>query len=295
VLTAFLVMLREGFEAALVVAILYAYLRTVRRPDLLPAMWQGVVGALALSLGSGLALHLTVEGLGGEARLRAFAAISLIAVAVLTWMIFWMRRHARLIRGELHSALDRAMARSGHIRWAVTAAAFVAVLREGLEAALFLIATATTQDGGRVLTGALFGLAVAGGLGWAVVVGGRRLPMRQFFQVTGVVLILFAGGLLARAVLFLQGAGDVPTFWDAVYDLTGVQWLTVDTEIGRFLAAMLGWDPRPSIEQVVAYLGYVGVVGTLFLRPARQAPGPPSLSPTVGAPRAAAHRPAPRR
>jgi len=295
-LTAFLVMLREGFEAALVIAILYAYLRTVRRPDLLPAMWQGVVAALALSFGSALALYLTVDGLGGGARLRAFAGISVLAVAVLTWMVFWMRRHARLIRGELHGALDRALARGGHIRWAVTTAAFVAVLREGLEAALFMIATAATQDGGRVVSGALFGLTVAGGLGWAVVLGGRRLPMRQFFQVTGVVLILFAGGLLARSVLFLQGAGDLPTLWDAVYDLTSVRWLTVDTETGRFLAAMLGWDPRPSIEQMAAYLGYVGVVGGLFLRPARrpsQEPGP--LSPAPGGPPAAAPRTAPRR
>ncbi|HEU4910628.1 MAG TPA: FTR1 family protein [Actinomycetes bacterium] len=270
-LTAFFVMLREGFEAALVVAILYAYLRKLSREDLVPAMWQGVLAAAALSVGAGTAIHVAVDGLEGAARLLSFAVVSAVAVVVLTWMIFWMRTHARAIKGELQGALDEAMARPGRIRWAVTAAAFVAVLREGLEAALFMIASATTQDGGRVLAGALAGLLVACGLGWAVVLGGRRMPIRLFFQVTGVVLVLFAGGLLARTVMFLQAAGDLPIVRDAVYDATSVRWLTVDSEVGRFLAAMVGWDPRPSIEQMGAYLLYVVVVGWLFLRKPRPA------------------------
>lgn len=273
-------MLREGFEAALIVAILYAYLRKVSRQDLVPAMWHGVLAASVLSAGAGVAIHVAVDGLEGAARLLSVALFCAFAVVVLTWMIFWMRRHARAIKGELQVAMDEAMARTGHIRWAVAAAAFLAVLREGLEAALFMIATATTQDGGRVLAGALAGLVVACGLGWAVVVGGRRMPMRQFFQVTGVALILFAGGLLARAVMFLQAAGDLPIVRDAVYDLTSVRWLTVDTEVGRFLAAMLGWDPRPSIEQLAAYLLYVVVVGWLFLHtPKPTAPTAPADPP----------------
>ena len=265
-LTAFFVMLREGFEAALIVAILYAYLRKVSRQDLIPSMWQGVGAAAALSVGAGVVIHLSIDGLEGEARLRAFAAISVFAVAVLTWMIFWMRKHARAIKGELQEVLDEAMSRTGRIRWAVTAAAFFAVLREGLEAALFMIATATTEDGGEVLIGAVIGLTLACILGWAVVLGGKRMPMRQFFQVTGVALILFAGGLLARTVMFLQTAGDLPIAWNNVYDLTSVKLLTTETEVGRFLGAMLGWDPRPSIEQVVVYVAYVGIVTWLFLR-----------------------------
>ena len=277
-LTAFFVMLREGFEAALIVAILYAYLRKISRQDLIPAMWGGVVAAAALSVFAGVAIHLSIDALEGEARLRAFAAISIFAVAVLTWMIFWMRKHARAIKGELQDVLDEAMERSGRVRWAVVAAAFFAVLREGLEAALFMIATATTEDGGEVLIGALIGLAVACVLGWAVVLGGKRLPMKQFFQVTGVVLILFAGGLLARTVMFLQTAGDLAIVWNNVYDLTSIKLLTVETETGRFLGAMFGWDPRPSIEQVIVYVGYVGIVTWLFLRnpkaASQAAPGP---------------------
>lgn len=279
-LTAFFVMLREGFEAALIVAILYAYLRKTSRQDLIPAMWQGVGAAAALSVGAGVVIHLSIEGLEGEARLRAFAAISVFAVAVLTWMIFWMRKHARAIKGELQEVLDEAMSTTGRVRWAVVAAAFFAVLREGLEAALFMIATATTEDGAQVLIGAVIGLAVACVLGWAVVLGGKRMPMRQFFQVTGVALILFAGGLIARTVMFLQTSGDLGISWNNVYDVTSVSWLTTETEVGRFLGAMFGWDPRPSIEQVVAYLAYVGIVTWLFLRnPKVAAPAAPTRPP----------------
>jgi high-affinity iron transporter len=195
-------------------------------------------------------------------------------------MIFWMRRHARAIRGELHQSLDQAMSTGSSVRLAIAFAAFFAVLREGLEAVLFMIATAITEDRGAVIIGALAGLAVASLLGYAVVLGGRKMPMRQFFTVTGVMLIIFAAGLLARAVMFLQTAGDLPIIWNNIYDLTGIDWLTTRTEVGRFLGAMFGWDPRPSIEQAIVWLGYVGTVTYLFLRkPRSQQPAPQTPAP----------------
>jgi high-affinity iron transporter len=273
VLTALLIMLREGFEAALVVAIVYAYIRRIGRPDLVGPMWQGIAGAAALSVGAGVVIHLTVQNLVGRPRLLAFAAVSMLAVVVLTWMIFWMRRQAHRIKGELQDSVDQAIAGGGDVRLAVLGVAFLAVAREGLEAALFLIAAATTEDGWAVLVGGLIGLAAASVLGFLVVLGGRRLPMRQFFTVTGLVLIVFAAGLVSRTVLWLQAAGVLGTVWNNVYDLTAYPWLTVNTEVGRFLAAMFGWDPRPSIEQVVAYVAFLVTVSWLFLRPApRPAP-----------------------
>jgi high-affinity iron transporter len=272
-LTALLIMVREGFEAALVVAIIYAYIRRIERTDLLRPMWQGVAAAVALSVGAGVAIHLTVESLDGEARLRAFAGISVFAVVVLTWMIFWMRRHARAIKGELQHSIDTAMEARGSIRWAVITAAFFATAREGLEASLFLIAAATTDSGTQVFLGGLIGIAIASVLGYLVVLGGKRLPMQQFFRITGLMLIVFAAGLLSRTVMFLQASGDLGTVWNNVYDLTGYGWLTTRTEVGKFLGAMFGWDPRPSIEQVVAYLAYLVTVTVLFLRnpkPARK-------------------------
>jgi high-affinity iron transporter len=266
VLTALLIMLREGFEAALVVAIVYAYIRRIDRPELTVPMWQGVAAAAALSVGVGIVVHLTVESLEGNARLLAFAAVSMLAVVVLTWMIFWMRSQAHRIRGELQGSVDQATAAGGDVRLAVMTVAFLAVAREGLEAALFLIAAATTEDGWAVLVGGLLGLAGASVLGFLVVLGGRRLPMRQFFTVTGLVLIVFAAGLVSRTILWLQATGDLGTVWNNVYDLTAYPWLTVNTETGKFLAAMFGWDPRPSIEQIVGYLLYLGTVSWLFLR-----------------------------
>jgi high-affinity iron transporter len=266
VLTALLIMLREGFEAALVVAIVYSYIRRIDRPDLVAPMWQGMAAAAALSIGVGIVVHLTIENLTGRARLLAFAAVSLLAVAVLTWMIFWMRSQAHRIRGELQDSVDQAIAASGDVRLAVMGVAFLAVAREGLEAALFLIAAATTEDGWAVLVGGLIGLAAASVLGFLVVLGGRRLPMRQFFTVTGLVLIVFAAGLVSRTILWLQAAGELGTVWNNVYDLTAYSWLTVSTESGKFLGAMFGWDPRPSIEQIVGYLLFLVTVSWLFLR-----------------------------
>jgi len=274
VLTALLIMLREGFEAALVVAIVYAYIRRIDRPDLVAPMWQGMAAAAALSIGVGIVVHLTVENLSGQPRLLAFAAVSLLAVVVLTWMIFWMRRQAHLIKGELQHNVDQAIASRGDVRLAVMTVAFLAVAREGLEATLFLIAAATTEDGWAVLVGGLIGLAGASALGALVVLGGRRLPMRQFFTVTGLILIVFAAGLVSRTVLWLQAAGELGTVWNNVYDLTAYRWLTVGTESGRFLGAMFGWDPRPSIEQVVAYLAFLVTVSRLFLRTPRTAEAP---------------------
>jgi high-affinity iron transporter len=282
--TAFFIMLREGFEAALVVAILYAYVRRIDRRDLVRPVWVGVAAAAVLSIASGVAIHLTVESLEGPARLRSFAVISVFAVVVLTWMIFWMRRHARALRGELQHGIDIAASTRGNIAFAVTLAAFFAVLREGLEAALFLIAAATTDAGADVAIGGFIGLAAAAVMGYLVVLGGRRLPMQQFFKVTGVLLIVFAAGLLSRSVLFLQATGDLPTAWNNVYDLTAYGWLTTRTEVGRFLGAMFGWDPRPSIEQILVYLAYALTVGYLFLRgPRRPAVPEPARVPATSA------------
>jgi high-affinity iron transporter len=280
--TALLIMLREGFEAALVVAIVFAYLRRIERLDLSRAVWQGVAVAVGISLAVGVVVHLTIGNLEGAARLRSFAAISFLALCVLTWMVFWMRRQARAIKGELEHRVDVALL-DDNVARALAAVAFLAVLREGIEAALFLIAAATEDSGWSVLVGGLIGLALASVAAWLVYYGGRSLPMRAFFTVTGVVLIVFAAGLASRTVLFLQAAGDLGSFsLNGVYDLRQFAWLTQSSEVGKFLAAMFGWDPRPSVEQVAVYLAYLVPVLALFLRPQR------SSGPRVAPPRAPA-------
>lgn len=269
----FLIMLREGFEAALVVAIVFAYLKKIDRRDLFGPVWLGVGVGAASATAIGLGIHWTIGELEGEARLVAFAIISLLAAAMLTWMIFWMRRQSASIKGDLQHRVESAIG-SGRAGQGVLLVAFFAVLREGIEAALFLIAATVDADGNDVLVGGIAGLLAAGVLGAMVYAGGRRLPMRAFFRITGMLLILFAAGLCAKAVFFLQAAGDLGTVNDAFYNITGAHWLTVDTESGRFLAGLFGWDPRPSLEQFVAWFAYIVPVTFLFLArdPRRPAP-----------------------
>jgi high-affinity iron transporter len=284
---ALLIMVREGIEAALVVAIVFAYLRRIGRLDLSRAVWQGVALATLAAFAVGILVRVSVGSLEGDTRLRAFAAISAVATVVLTWMVFWMRRQGRLIKGDLEHKVDAAIL-SGYTRRAIAAVALVAVLREGIEAALFLIAAGTGASGGAVFVGALAGLLLASLLGYIVYWGGRSMPMKAFFTVTGLVLIVFAAGLVAKTVLFLQTSGDLGSVnLNGVYDLTAYRWLTQQSEQGKFLAAMFGWDPRPSVEQVVAWMAFAAPVTWLFLRrsPAHL-PAPvraPTPEPRVGA------------
>ncbi|MBJ7455094.1 MAG: FTR1 family protein [Thermoleophilia bacterium] len=260
---ALLITLREGFEAALIVAIVLAAVSRGGLPGLRRWVWIGAAGAVVLSLAIGLVLHLTIDDLTGVARLRTFALICLAAAGLLTWMVFWMRGHARSLKADLE---DRVQGAASQSALALAGVAFVAVAREGLETALFLVSSTTASSGGQVLTGGLIGLAVAVALGAAVYHGSRVVPLGVFFQVTGVLIIAFAAGLLSRAVQFLQAAGDLGTLNDAAYNLTGLTWLTVQTESGRFLAGILGWDPRPSAEQVAVYVLYLVPVLVVFFR-----------------------------
>ena len=258
-----LITLREGFEAALVLAIVLAAVRRSERPQLARWVWTGTAAAVVLSVVVGIAIHLTIDDLAGAARARTFAVICFAAAGLLTWMIFWMRSHSRNLKGELEGRTAAAMEQS---ELALAVVAFVAVAREGLETALFLISGTTSSDGTDVVVGGLIGLAIAIVLGVLVYQGSRRISVRRFFQVTGVLIVLFAAGLLARGVMFLQAAGDLASANLAAYDLTAHDWLTNSTQSGRFLAGIFGWDPRPSVEQVVVYVGYVVPVLWLFFR-----------------------------
>jgi high-affinity iron transporter len=262
-----LILLREGFEASLIVAILFAYLRRIGRLSYGRAVWAGVGVAAALAVGLGVVIHLTVGSLEGANRMRSFAAISIAAAVVLTWMVFWMRRQSRAIKGELEHKIDAALL-SGNVARGLAVVAFFAVLREGIETALFLIAAMTTPgtSTGSVVAGGLIGLGLSVVLGYLVYAGGRRMPMRTFFRITGMVVIIFAAGLCAKAVLFLQISGDLGSANYAFYNVTQYSVLTNSSQVGRFLSGLFGWDPRPSIEQVLAWALYIVPTAYFFLR-----------------------------
>lgn len=246
----FLIALREGFEAALIVAIVLAFVKRGPRPDMAKAVWLGTFAALTVAMVVGLVLHLTIDGLEGQARTRTFAAICFAAAGLLTWMIFWMRANARGLKHELEGRAGVAIAESSALGLAMVA--FLAVVREGLETALFLISATATDDARSVILGTLVGLAVAVVLGMAIYRGSHLIDLRRFFQITGVLIIVFAAGLVSKGIAFLQGQTV-----DVVYNVKGVSVLTGDSEVGKFLIGVFGWDPAPSVLQFVGYVGYL--------------------------------------
>jgi high-affinity iron transporter len=260
-----LIVLREGFEATLILAIVLAAAKRGTRPELARFVWYGSAAAVLIAAVVGVVIHLTLDGLNGTARSNTFALICLAAAGLLTWMIFWMRSHSRHLKGELEQKVGAA----GQSGFALALVAFAAVLREGLETALFLLSTTAVSDSRDVLIGGLIGLAAACVLGVLIYKGSQRVPMRRFFQVTGVLVIIFAAGLLAKAVMFFQVSGVLGSFDLAAFNVTGEAWLTASTQSGRFLAGIFGWDPRPSIEQVVVWLAFVVPATWYFLRPER--------------------------
>jgi high-affinity iron transporter len=278
----FLITLREGFEAALIVAIVLAFVKRSRRPEMARSVWGGTAAALGLAAVSGVILHITIDGLEGDARTNTFAAICFAAAALLTWMIFWMRTHSRHLKKELEGKAGSAVAEGSAI--GVAMVAFFAVCREGLETALFLISTTASDSGLDVLAGALLGLAVACVLGVLVYQGSHLINMRRFFQVTGVLIILFAAGLVSKGIAFLQGQTD-----QVAYNIKGVHWLTTDHEVGKFLAGIFGWDPAPSILQFVGYWAFLlPAVVFFFWTPKPKAPA--SAPDAAQAPAGAAQR-----
>ncbi|MFM7718661.1 MAG: iron uptake transporter permease EfeU [Actinomycetota bacterium] len=264
----FVIGLREGIEAALIVSILLAYLRKIGRADGARLVWLGTFGAVGVSAVAGTVLFLIGDGFEGAAENLFAGAATLSAVGVLTWMIFWMRQQAAGLRDELHGKVDSALLAGG---LALAAIAFLAVLREGIETALFLFAAAkgTAVAAGGVagqLLGALLGLATAVVLGALLYRGGLRLNLRAFFRVTGFALVAIGAGLLAYALHEFQEAGALPVLGATAYDLSAT--LPDDTGIGAILRGVVGYHASPSVLEVLAWLAYVTVVGAAYLRPA---------------------------
>ncbi|MBX3028940.1 MAG: FTR1 family iron permease [Chloroflexi bacterium] len=273
---AFLIGLREGLEAALIVGIICAYLVKVDRRDVLWRVVVGVVLAVVLSVAVGVVIVTFVEGgrlpFRTQATLEGIAAI--VAVAMVTWMLFWMRRQGRSIKGELEAGVAAALA-SGSAR-ALIGLAFLAVIREGIETTLFFMAILGSQTGdvrGALIAG-LAGLVVAAGIGWAIFAMGKRVNLARFFTVTGVVLIFVAAGLVVYAVTEFTEAGFLPV-QQPLFDLSGV--LPTTSPLGSVLNGLFGYRAAPTPNQVIAWLLYVIPVLTLYLsdrRPWGQRPAP---------------------
>lgn len=261
-MAAFLVMLREGVEAALIVAILFAYLdRTGRRSEFGP-VWWGTISAVAISIIVGVVIWTTVGSLQGEAEKLVEGVVAFAAAALLTWMIFYMGRQARGLKRELETKTDVAITTGV---FALAAVPFVAVAREGFESVLFLLSTTVgeTSASGQ-LVGGLAGVVAAVAIGYLVYKGSHLIDLRKFFRITGWLIVLFAAGLAAKGVHEFQEAGVLPTFVEHVWALPI---LDPDTSTAAaFIKAMFGWDQDPSLLQVLAYFGYLMPIGMRFHR-----------------------------
>ena len=271
----YLIGLREGLEASLVVGILVAYLVRTGRRDALRQVWLGVVVAVAASLGVGAVLTFGPSGLSFEAQEAIGGALSIVAVALLTWMIFWMARTARHLKADLHGRLDGALVAGG---WGVAAVTLLAVGREGLETALFLWAGAQATGATTApLLGALLGLATSVVLGWALYRGAARLDLRRFFAWTGLGLVVVAGGVLAYGVQDLQEAGILPGLGVLAFDVSAA--VPPDSWYGTLLKGTVNFTPATTVLQAVAWVAYVAPVGVRYVR--RVWPRPRAVAPAL--------------
>jgi high-affinity iron transporter len=272
--------LREGVEAALIVSIILAYLAKTGNRQHFAKIWIGTIGAIALSLVLGVVIFFTVGELEEPYEQLFEAGAMILAASVLTWMLFWMRRQARNVRGELQAAVDRVL--SSGSGWGLALLAFMAVIREGVETALFItgqVFAASAEETGElsIVVGAVLGLITAAVLGWLIYVGARRINYGTFFRLTGIVLVFIAAGLVSHAVHELVEIGVIAIGTQPLFDLTGV--LPEDSGIGQILRALFGYSSAPELITVVAYLAYLIPVLIFYLRPVPVAK--PSETPTA--------------
>lgn len=264
----FLIGLREGLEAALIVGILVAYLVRVGRTDRLRPLWIGVGLAVGLSLAAGALLTFTQHGLDTFKAQETFGGVmSLVAVGFVTWMIFWMRRTSRGMKAELQGRLDSAL--SGGAA-AVVLTAFIATAREGLETALFVWSAAkATETTAAPLIGAALGIAVAVVLGWLLYRRAVHLDLAKFFMWTGAGLIVVAAGVLAYGIQDLWEAGIVSgwPFSHRAFDISAQ--VPPGSWYGTLLKGTINFRPNPMWAEVVAWLAYLVITMTLFFRPPR--------------------------
>ncbi|MFE9307092.1 iron uptake transporter permease EfeU [Streptomyces sp. NPDC006706] len=266
----YLIGLREGLEASLVVCILIAYLVKTGRRDALKPVWAGIGIAVAIAMGFGCVLEFGSQELTFEAKEALGGGLSVLAVALVTWMVFWMRRTARHLKSELHGKLDQALAMG---TGALVATAFLAVGREGLETALFVWASVHAASDGtpRPLIGVALGLAAAVLLGWLFYRGALRINLAKFFTWTGAMLVVVAAGVLAYGVHDLQEAAWVPGLGNLAFDISGA--IPPDSWYGTLLKGVFNFQPDPTVIQVTVWLLYLVPTLTVFFAPVGFASG----------------------
>ena len=274
-LSTFLVAIREGLEGSLIIGILIAYAIRSNRRSLVAPIWLGVSMALIGSFGFGAFLTYTSNELSDQAELLFAGTTSLVSVALVTWMVFWMKRSARNLKSELHGKMEEAQSMG---RAAIIGAAFFAVAREGLETALFVYANfKTVTNDSAPSVGLILGLATAVLLGILIYRQSIKLNLSKFFTITGVALVVVAAGVLSYGIHELQEFGALPGPDALAWNVS--DYIAKESIAGSILAGTIGFQPKTSWLQLFAWLAYLGVVIPLYLRPAQKLVSKNSLTP----------------
>jgi high-affinity iron transporter len=279
-LATLVIFLREGVEASMIIAILLAYLNRIGRREHFRDVFVGVGAALLLATAGGVAAYLTIRSYDGSRVQTIFETVTyLVAATVLTYMTFWMRKHARSLSKELRARADAAL--DGRARWGLGLLAFQAVGREGLETVVFTLAIVFSTSTAGALSGAVIGLAGSLGIAFVIYRLGHRLNLARFFTVIGVLLMVFAAGLLADAVENLQQLGWLPVLNAPMWH--SARLLSEDSALGDVLHSFFGYSDAPTPLQVLIYAGYLSVVVLVYLgvraRLAARAHGPQAATP----------------
>ncbi|CAB4613846.1 unannotated protein [freshwater metagenome] len=269
-LSTFIIALREGLEAALIVGILVAYLVKSGRKALLAPLWAGVALAVLVSLATGAFLTITSTELSPRGEEFFAGTTSFLAVGLVTWMVFWMKRTARHLKGHLEGQLSTAILAGP---FALAAAAFFAVVREGLETSLFIYANFKTVSSTPTATIGLFlGLGLAIGLGYLIYRSSIKINLSKFFTYTGIALVVVAAGVLSYGIHEYQELGWLPGADFFIWDVTSV--IAKESLLGGVLAGTIGFDTTTSLLQFVFWAAYLATVLSLYLKPATAKPIP---------------------
>lgn len=255
-LAGFLLSLREGLEAALIIGIVFGALQKMNRTELKPIVWRGAAAAGVVSILVALALNWLGMEFDGTGEQIFEGVAMLLAAGILTWMIFWMRQQGGSLKSEIEAKTGAALVKNGG--QALFMLAFLAVVREGIELALFLLAARLTSTPMQAFVGTISGLAGAALLGWLFLASTRGMNMKNFFQTTNFLLVLFAAGLVGLGVHEFNEVGWIPAIIEHVWDISHV--LSDEVGFGAVLKALFGYTAAPSLSMVIGYLAYFVVI-----------------------------------
>lgn len=262
-LVTFLIMLREGLEAALIVAIVAGFLKQSGHSHMIPKVWLGVLGALILCAAIGYGIYKGTGEIPQQAQAMVAGSIALIAVGMLTYMILWMKKAARSVKRQLQDSVTAALKQGNGQGWALVGMAFLAVVREGIETVFFLLAVFQQSSSQYMPLGAVLGLVFAIVIGWLIYEGSVSLNLAKFFRWTGVFLIFVAAGLIASAFRGFHNAGLWQWGQEVVFNWSGA--LNEKSPFGILLGGIFGYTDHPTVSDLTLYFGYLIPVLFFFL------------------------------